>query len=169
MRVRLTREEMLAKWRTLRAVEPPRGDCTVDRSDGPDLEAIMEAEMRAWYLDRLDHAPASRLAAHQMAAEAQVEVSADGRLAVVTPPEGTRRVLTVGFGHRAPAAPAATAEAVRRAAANPMWGRPTAALLPDGRVAVAAPGGALTDLTVILDPGSETYEFDDSIWKDVMC
>lgn len=168
MKVTLTRGQMLAKWRTIRAVEPQRLDCSIHRVDGPDVDAILEAEMRSWYLDMLDHADVRLLVTAQLASEAQTESCSPAGVVIVTPPAGTRRVLSVGFGHEAPVAPDGTVGRVVAAANNPMWGRTAAAMLPDGRVMAApASGRALTDLTVIADPGPEIYEFDDSIWREM--
>lgn len=166
MKQTLTRSQMLERWKTLRAVEPSRLDCTLHRTDGPDIDTILTAEMRSWYLDLLDRADPRLLAPANVASEAQTESASGANLCIVTPPEGTRRVLSLSFDNSVPVVPGADADAVIRMAANRFWRRTMAARLPDGSILVAAPGKTLTGLTAVVDPGPETYEFDDSIWKE---
>lgn len=167
MKLTFTREEMREKWRRIRAVEPMRLDGVVSRTDGPDVDAIMEAEMRAWYLDLLDHGPLSALCLVNKASEAKMEARVTGEPVIVTPPSGTRRVTALRFSSWPMAiAPSATPEAVMAAVSSAMWKRPLAAILPDGTVAVAGAAGTLKTLTVAFDEGPETYKFDDSAWKE---
>lgn len=44
---------MLALWKRAHGYEPLRTDCVVTRTDGPDLDAVLGMEMRAWYAQRL--------------------------------------------------------------------------------------------------------------------
>lgn len=167
MKQTLSRSEMLSLWRTRRAIEPPRLDCSVERADGPDVDTILVGEMRAWYLHKLDTAPVAQLAPVMLLYDVLQVVSYSGRLAVVKPPEDTRRVLHVYCQEWSqPVEPVSTPEQVARAAANPLWRRPLAAMMPDGSVMVAPCKGFVTEMTVITDPGPETYEFDDSIWNE---
>lgn len=168
MKQTLTEAEMLRLWRLRRGVEIPRLDCTVNRSDGPDVDSILRGELRARYLDRLDHAPLSSLVVTE-ADLGEVEVRAIApRLAIVTPPPGTRRIVSVrADGWPAPVGADSSRAQVERAAACPLWGRPMAALLPDGNILITPCSDAvIASLSVIIDHGPQIYEFDESLWND---
>lgn len=157
----LTRSEMLDLWRTLRAAEPLRLDCTVSRLDGPDYEAALTAEMRAWYLDLLDRGPESALAPVDTAPRAQMS-TLDG-LTLIEAPADCRRILRVGFAGRPdPLVPDGDPEAVRRMAANPFCRRTAAARTGPRSVIVCGARGALTRLECAVDHGEQSYIFDDS-------
>lgn len=161
MKQTLTREQMLAQWKLIRASEPMRLDCTVTRTDGIDLDSIYEAEMRAWYLRLLDSAPIERIVPIEASAMAKVEVR--NGLTVITTPEGCRRVLQVRFdGWDAPLTPDAKGDAVRACAANPYIKRPLAARIGPGIVIVSGAVGKLTTLLCAIDTGPEAYHLDDS-------
>lgn len=163
----LTRSEMLTLWRTLRAAEPLRLDCTVSRLDGPDYEGILSAEMRAWYLDLLDHGPESAIVASDTAAMAQV-ATIDG-LTMIEAPSDCRRILRVGFGGwGSTIEPVADPEAVRRLAANPFWRRPAAARTGPRSLIVCGARGALTRLECAVDHGEQSYIFDDSALSSIL-
>lgn len=59
--ITLTADSMLELWKTAKGFEPLRTDCTVSRSDGPDLDRILTLQMRAWYVGLLNTAPFSDL------------------------------------------------------------------------------------------------------------
>lgn len=161
MKQSITREQMLAQWKLMRAAEPMRLDCTITRTDGIDLDTIYESEMRAWYLRLLDTAPIERLAPVEASALAKTEVRHD--LTIITTPEGCRRVLQVQFADwDSPIEPTAKANAVRACAANPYIKRPMAAHIGPGTVIVSGARGKLTTLLCALDTGPEQYLLDDS-------
>ncbi len=62
MKLTLTRSEMLARWRLHRGYDIPHHDASVGRSDGIDLDSILEAEMDEWYRNLLLTAPLGLLA-----------------------------------------------------------------------------------------------------------
>lgn len=72
MEVEYTRDEMRQLWKRLRWLEPLRSDATVVRSDGTDLDALAESEMRLWYLSLLHEAPLEMLALTELASQASV-------------------------------------------------------------------------------------------------
>ncbi|MDE6462538.1 MAG: hypothetical protein K2K99_06035 [Muribaculaceae bacterium] len=168
MKVVLSRKEMLSEWLRRRAVEPMRLDCTVSRSDGPDVESLAEDEMRGWYLRQLDEAPAHLLSACVIgASEVQTVYDESQRLATVRLPEGVRRVLELELSNGVTVRPDATAAQVVRAAANGLWRRELAATVSGGTVIGAAFSAPLSRLRVIMDRGPEFYEFDDALWNEV--
>jgi hypothetical protein len=167
MKLTLTRSQMLDLWRRIRAVEPLRLDCTVERTDGVDLDATLTNEMRAWYLHLLHTAPPSMLCPMDMTAQARVVAAGDGSAASVSLPaeSGVVRVLAVRFSAwPAAVAPCAAVERVMRLAANPFCSEMReAAVTPDGAVvASGAQGATLTELLCVVDHGEEVYQFDDS-------
>ena len=169
MKLTLTRSEMLQLWRRIRAVEPMRLDCTVERTDGVDLDALLINEMRTWYLHLLHTAPPSMLCPMDMTVQARV--STNGGLATVTLPTdgGVVRVLAVKFSQWPVAvAPDGTAEQVARLAANPYCSeRHGAAMAADGAVVVSAPQGTLSELLCVVDHGEDVYQFDDSALAEI--
>lgn len=168
MKVTLTREQMLSEWLRRRAVEPLRLDCTAVRADGPDVAAIASGEMRAWYLHQLDNAPVHLLVPSViMGADVQMAVDSTQRLASVRLPQGVRRVLWLEFSDAAPVVPHSTLWQVGRAATNPLWHRPLAAVTSGGTVVVGACPGPLVKLCAVVDPGPEIYEFDDALWNEM--
>ena len=117
-------------------VEPLRLDCTVSRTDGPDVDAILTEEMRSWYLDLLDNAPISTLAPVDRTATCKIDALSDGRL-VITAPDGCRRILSVWFTGWD--CPVNVADEAAMNNFNPYQQRPAAYRLAPDRIAV---GGA---------------------------
>lgn len=160
MKLTLTAAEMLARWRLLKAIEPARLDCSVERTDGIDLDAYLSAEMRRWYLDLLDHAPASLLAPANIASRASVRDC--GTHAFVRLPAGCRRVLAVRLaGWPLAVSPVADSPAARRAATNPYTSAPVAVAVDSGRGLVTSPGSSIELLLAAFDSGPESYSFDE--------
>lgn len=161
MKMSLTKGDMLALWRNLRMAEPLRLDCAVARTDGTDLTAVLEAEMRAWYLHLLSNGDPRLIVPVDVAPTALVSTSAEG-LTVVAASASSRRILSVEFeGWGAPVAVNSDFGRVSRAAANPYCREPMVAPLGPDRIAVAGARGALRGLNVALDPGPDSYIFDD--------
>ena len=50
-------EEMLEEWKTRKMLLPGRRDCTVERDDGIDLDAVLVREIEAAYDRLLREAP----------------------------------------------------------------------------------------------------------------
>lgn len=164
MIVTYTHEQMLALWRHLLAVEPLRLDCRVERTDSVDVDAMLAPVMRCWYLHLLSTAPPALLPVANVAAEAEC-VSRLRGVTLVTPPPRARRVVAVSFeGWSAPVEPVSRAGDVTCCADNTYWPEPMAAMLPDGRVAVAATDGRpLAQLLAVTDPGPDSYTLDESL------
>ena len=49
MKLTLDQTEMLALWKRRHFIEPLRADCTIERTDGIDIDARCREEMRALY------------------------------------------------------------------------------------------------------------------------
>ncbi len=168
MKRNLTKSAMLELWKTMRAGEPLRLDCTLTRTDGADYDRALEAEMRAWYLHLLDCGDESMLAPIEMGAAAEVSPGATG-LAVVRAPEGVRRILRMRFeGWDGAIAPDADEATVRACAANPFCRRPLAARISPGAVIASGASGRLVELTCAMDFGEDSYVFDDKAIKSMI-
>lgn len=161
MKKTLTRGEMLDLWRNIRMAEPLRLDCVVERTDGPDLTAFLEGEMRAWYLHLLDRGDLRYVCPTDVVSTATVS-GADLKTVEVSP--SARRVLNVEFvGWGAPVAVNASEAEVRAAASNPFSRRPLVAAIGPNRLIVAGAAGTLKSVSALLDPGPDSYIFDDSV------
>lgn len=161
MKKSLTKDDMLALWRNLRMAEPLRLDCAVARTDGTDLTAAIEAEMRAWYLRLLSEGDPRLIVPVDVAQTALVTTSALG-LTTIEASASSRRILSVEFeGWGAPVAATGDFGCVCRAAANPYCREPMVAATGPDRAVVAGAQGALKALYVALDPGPDSYIFDD--------
>lgn len=92
--VTLEKSAMLELWKRARGFEPLRADCAVTRTDGPDLDALLEMEMRAWYIRQLLTAPIEELPLSDIAPVLTLTTLREG---VVTAPlpEGCVRVARV--------------------------------------------------------------------------
>ncbi len=162
MKRTLTKAEMLNLWRYARTAEPLRLDCTVNRTEGTDFDAMLTEEMRAWYLTQLDEAPEEMLAPEEVASEA--ETSGLYGATHVKLPDSARRILRLRFaGWDAATVPDSDPMIVRRMASNPYCRRPMAARISPREVIVCGAKGALESVTAIVDPGPEIYIFDDKI------
>ncbi len=96
MKLRLSTDEMLSQWRMRRALEPLRSDCTIERIDGIDIDTFLKMEMRDWYLNLLDTAPAHLLMLTDITSNVSVSRNND-QSAIITLPQGCRRVIQLSI------------------------------------------------------------------------
>ena len=94
MKLKFTRQEFLALWRTLRGYAPLRDDVSLTRSDGLDFDRRLEAEMDYWYRRLLAEGDEAMLVPEELAGDVTPEADDDGCLSVELPP-GAVRVLMV--------------------------------------------------------------------------
>lgn len=87
-------EEMLEEWKTRKMLLPGRRDCTVERDDGIDLEAILVREIEAAYDRLLREAPTEWLPVNDIAENCPIEI-ADDLTAVMHLPANCYRVVEV--------------------------------------------------------------------------
>lgn len=172
MMLSLTRRQMLDKWMLMKGFALARTDASVIRADGIDIEVMMEAEMRAWYLSMLDTAPPHLVGAADIADRVALTVDSDGLTARVALPADCRRVVRFrldGWHNDATIAAPDSAAARRednRLTRSGMW-RPVAVLWPDGVLTVRAlPTGPkrIAALVVVGDTGPDLYRFDESLF-----
>lgn len=166
MRITYTSQLMLEEWKLRRAIGPLRADCTVTRSDGIDLDALLTAEMRGWYLRLLDTAPAEMLAPEDISARVSVTVGpGEDSLTVTLPPE-CRRVLWVRLKEWAEAATPQPADTLRnRRAANPYTRpdrhRPEVTVTGPATLTLRPATSAIPQcIMAVMDHGDDTYTLD---------
>ncbi len=165
----LTKAQMLERWMAMRGLGPMRTDAQITRVDGTDVELMMEAQMRRWYVRQLDTAPASLINTREAASEVSA-VSLNGGGIEFPLPEDARRIVELrlsGSTREAELTLPGTVTALRQENMMTRGGtaHPVAVLLPQGRVR-AYPGGSVTRLLVVSDPGPESYIFDESLFPD---
>ncbi|MCM1067801.1 MAG: hypothetical protein NC418_09550 [Muribaculaceae bacterium] len=180
MKISLSKAEMIERRRRALALDPLRTDCTIERTDGIDVDATLEQELRRWYLNLLDTAPRRLLAPENIAGRLACSTSGEGaaKAAVIELPSNCRRVFDVkldGWTHAVEVLPHSELSRVLACQNNP-YTRATASC----PVAVLGAGGAdgrcadilawpIVDLfpaasivTAALDPGPELYTLDES-------
>lgn len=162
MKQTLSQSQMLEIWKRNRMVEPLRLDCTVQRTDGPDVDAMLIEEMRSWYLNLLDFGPESAIIPCDVTETCTVE-SLDHGNAVITAPEGCRRILSVWFAGWD--FPLKVTDSPTPADSNPYCRRPAAYRLAPDRIAVSGTSGNLREVKCALDVSPQIYIFDDSALK----
>lgn len=174
MKLTLTKAQMLAQWKQRRWLEPLRTDCRIRRSDGADLDAYAEMEMRQWYLDLLWNGPVELLAVTDLTLSATVRRAQEGRLVIDLPATEVRvvKVRVTGWQRDAeitsdPCSPLALRQSNRYARGgveHPVAvhsGRRLELFSADSTKAI--PG--VEALWIIADPGPESYTFDERAWS----
>ena len=160
MKQTLTQAQMLERWKRKRMVEPLRLDCTVARTDGPDVDAMLTDEMRSWYLNLLDSGPISALAPVDVTQTCKIDAMSDGRM-VIKGPEGCRRILSVWFSGWD--FPVEVKPEQPKTNYNPYQQRPQAYMLSPDRVAVIGAQGSLREAFAAVDISPAVYLLDDSV------
>ncbi|MDE6490780.1 MAG: hypothetical protein K2L49_06440 [Muribaculaceae bacterium] len=165
MKITYTSQQMLEEWKLRRAIGPMRADCTVTRSDGIDLDALLTAEMRGWYLRLLDTAPPEMLAPEDISALVEITIdSTTGALIVILPPQ-CRRVIEVKLkGWTTPAAPRQPDRYLSRLTANPFTSpdihRPVAIAGYRSLTLLPLTSALPESLIAVMDHGDDIYTFD---------
>lgn len=182
MELEYTKEEMLALWKRLRWLEPLRADAEVVRSDGTDLDALAETEMRQWYLRLLNEAPLEMLPLTDLASQAMVRLlpvgscpdcfSAAAPLLEVSVPRTALRLARLQMVGMAvgtdiledPSDPRwrLAFNRFRRQSQPPaaLWLRASSVILLPAPADGSLPG--VTHLHAVVDPGPSLYRFQES-------
>lgn len=162
---------MLKLWRSAAGLEPLRSDCSVERIEGIDADAIIGPRMRAWYLRLLDTAPAALLPVADVAGELVLTPDRAGGSATAVMPQRVRRLLDVRLtGWLNAALPRDAAAAARRCrmGLNPYLrpGLTHPMCLTDGHTMRVEPfedGDIVAAARAVCDPGPERYTLDESL------
>jgi len=89
-RLIFTRDRLLAEWKLRQGLAPLISGAVVTRTDGIDLNAIMMAQIDAWYQQCLLSMDPDSLPLTDIAPQLTVAMSPDGSAAVILPPECLR-------------------------------------------------------------------------------
>lgn len=88
----LNASEMLALWKKELRLEPVVRDCTVERDDGIDIDALLELHIRQWYAHLLNTAPIEWLPVEDVKADVALTTDAHGKVSATVPPQCVRPV-----------------------------------------------------------------------------
>lgn len=174
MKITLLKEEMRRRLRLLAGLEPVRADCTIEYTDGLDIDGLLDCKLRAWYLDLLDNGDMSLLAPTDIAATSR---STDGpyEASAISLPAMCRRVDAIrleGWSRSVKILGKDMVAATVRRQSNPFL-----AATPDSPIAVENPGGtggspgdilawpkgkSVSLLTAVLDAGPDSYTLDET-------
>ena len=159
MKLTLDQTEMLALWKRRHFIEPLRADCTIERTDGIDIDARCREEMRAWYLDLLRHGPVEVLAPAEIAGECRAVVSPEGVTELILP-AGVERVLSVQLSGWCRAATVITdpCHPTVRLQENPFSRGSEVVRLMSAAVAAETP---VASVRAAVDAGPDLYTFDE--------
>lgn len=170
MIVTKSKEEMIQIGRQILGFEHCRSDCNVVQSDGIDVDSLIGAAIRQWYLQLLDTGEERHLATQPLTVTA-TQSSGNAGGTVLSLPDGCRRVLTVRLGGWHHAVRPAGVEAFERICGRQLnkysaavVDHPNAVMTADGKV-VAWPDGneyGNTEVYGVVDEGEDSYTFDDS-------
>jgi len=179
MIVTLSREEMLRCRRIAAGLEHLRTDCDVRVTDGIDVDAMYEQELRQWYLDFLDNGPAHLVAVSDVAATLRDGERVPGGGVMISVPPECRRVFSLRLDSWLNAVEVASAEKARDiisrqlnpyTAASPAM--PVACLVPGAEAGLAGgimawPAGKLPHVTAAIDTGPGIYKFDEAAMNTI--
>lgn len=173
MKVDYSKQEMVAQWKRRTWLEPLRTDCIISRSDGINLDEYAEIEMRKWYLKLLHEAPLEMLSVSDLTLTSTVKRSSAGQI-YVDLPDGVIRLVRVRLSGWERDAEIVTDSSSRLALrqSNPFSrggvSMPVAVVsgkrleLFSAESSRVVPG--LECLWAIVDPGPDTYRFDELAW-----
>lgn len=168
----LTESQMLARCRLALGFDTLRDDCTVESTSGINVDAWLRPRLRRWYLDLLDTAPAWLLPVDEAARSVSVVAMTSSPLASITPPPGTRRVLSVKLqGWSVPAVPVSEADAAHRLGrlaspfCRPGARDPLAVIRDDGTLLVAPVDIPKVESLKVI-PTPDGYVLDESLIPD---
>ena len=97
----MSEDDMLTLWRRVMHLDPVRRECTVERDDGIDLDALLRIHLRQWYAQLLRTAPVAWLPIEDLKAEVTTTIDAQGVVTAVLPERCVRPVewQLAGWAH----------------------------------------------------------------------
>lgn len=166
MKIILSKDEMLERFRLAGGLEHLRSDCTVEITDGVDLDGMLAEQLRRRYAELLAEGPPELLVTEEAGgALTDVRPLREG-LGDVVLPDGCVRVLEIrmeGWARPAAVEPAEALGALMMSLDN-VYTRcapeyPRAVLGPDGRHVYVHPmtGRKVLSARGVLDPGPERF------------
>lgn len=171
--ISLSKQQMLEIWRKRLGLQPRMADCSVAAFEGIDLDDLIAARMREWYLGLLDNAPAHLIPTADIASDVAIRLDDSPLWLTVSLPDSIRRPLSVKLKGWMVSVPVLSVEeaatTVARMAspyARPGVYAPLAVISPMGlRVTPAA--GLVEELIAVSDSGPESYILDESLLSTI--
>ena len=80
-----SREEMIALWRKVMNIDVARRECSVERADGIDVDALLQQHIDVWYGNLLQTAPLKWVPVSDVAQLVNVSADAEGVVTLVLP------------------------------------------------------------------------------------
>lgn len=90
--IQCTEAQMLALWKQTLHLDDVRRDCTMERDDGIDLDALLTTRIRQWYHHLLLTGPLEWLPVDDVAAETKVSTDTGGCVTATLPSRAVRPV-----------------------------------------------------------------------------
>lgn len=84
--------EMLNLWKTIMHLEPVRRECTIERDDGIDLDALLQLHIDQWYAHLLTTAQPEWLPIADVKASVALSIDGSGVVTATVPPQCVRPV-----------------------------------------------------------------------------
>ncbi|MDE6270053.1 MAG: hypothetical protein K2M12_04255 [Muribaculaceae bacterium] len=170
-----SKSEMKKLWRRAAGLEPQRTDCMVDRTDGVDVDAMIEPRMRAWYLNLLDRAPVELLRVEDVAEEVIIRGNVGRPGGLGTLPGRVRRLLSIRqtgwLTATVPRSAEEAAETLRRSLNPYLQPGPAVPLCVmlgrDFELQPYEDGDVVVSARAITDPGPENYVLDESLLASI--
>jgi len=88
----LSESEMLDLWKTMMQLQPAHYGCTIERTDGIDIDELLLIHIRKWYASLLLSAPDGIVPVEDVKDQLSVMVADNGVVTAMVPPECVRPV-----------------------------------------------------------------------------
>lgn len=88
----LSESEMLDLWKTMMQLQPAHYGCTIERTDGIDIDELLLIHIRKWYASLLLSAPDGIVPVEDVKDRLSVMVADNGVVTAMVPPECVRPV-----------------------------------------------------------------------------
>lgn len=88
----LSESEMLDLWKTMMLLQPAHYGCTIERTDGIDIDELLLIHIRKWYASLLLSAPDGIVPVEDVKDRLSVMVADNGVVTAMVPPECVRPV-----------------------------------------------------------------------------
>lgn len=175
MKVILSKAEMLEYCRTAGGLGHYRTDCSIERTDGIDADAMLGGYIRSRYIELLDTADVGMLYPEDIRDEV-VRTSTPGMdCALLRPVVDCRRHLSVrldGWERSTAILPVSEYEHAEALSRNPYTApgasTPLAVLTPEGDVAAWPASGAVLSYFAVTDRGEDTYRLDERAFGELI-
>ncbi|MDE6310519.1 MAG: hypothetical protein K2L96_01715 [Muribaculaceae bacterium] len=172
MKITLSKGEMLERFRLAGGFEHLRSDCAIEATDGVDINALIEEQLRRIYTELLLTGPRELTAPEEFGATMKDAAYLGTNTGLVELPADVVRVYEIkleSWETTADVKDAEEAEALKMRADNqytaPTTRYPAAATGSDGRTIVVSPAGSPRTVSMargVRDPGPDKYTLEEA-------